>query len=428
MRTFPPREAGHRDPRSSLLEYGGDGTQQVSQAGIRRLLGGGLGLALLATVVLAWWSWAFGPHPHPLFVDLDYYRAATATAVAGRPLYAALPYPPIALLVIAPLGGLPVVVGNEVWSALSIVVGLLLAYLITQRGLGARGVLIDYRVLGKFGVVATAMFFSWPFQSQLQDGQVTLLIVALALVDLAGLMPRRWQGALVGLGGAIKLLPLIFIPYYIVTGQRRQAATATGSFTVATLIGLALFPADSVVFWSHVGKNDQFGDPSRADNLSIHATIYRVAPSLGPVSAIWLSLALVVAVAALLRAKEHHRRGERLAGALTVGAASTVLSPISWPHYHVWLTLAAIWLVLAATHWRQRLIGIGLYTVYSLPVLIAFSAVQADKMLASAQTLVCVLIGVLGLPHVPDRPEELKTQSASAGAEPVPAQSSSPGA
>lgn len=428
MRIFASGEAAHHGAGSTRPDAGGHESRRVSLAEMRRLLAPAAGLALLATVILAWWSWAFGPHPHPLFVDLDYYRAATATAVAGRPLYAALPYPPIALLVIAPLGGLPVVVGNQVWSALSIVVGLLLAYLVTMRGLGARGVRMDHRAISKYGVVAAAMFFSWPFQSQLQDGQVTLLIVALAVVDLVGLVPRPWQGALIGFGGAVKLLPLIFIPYYIVTGQRRQAATATGSFAVATLVGFALFPADSMVFWSHLGKNDQFGDPSRADNLSIHATIYRLVPGLGPMSVVWLSLALVVAVAALLRAKRHHSRGERFAAAFTVGAASTVLSPISWPHYHLWLTLLAIWLVLAAVQWRQRLIGIGVYAAYSLPAQIVSSALHLDKALASGLTLLCVLIGILGLPHIPDRPRELTTGSASAEAEPVPVRSSSPGA
>ena len=110
--------------------------------------------------------------------------------------------------------------------------------------------------------------------------------------------------------------------------------------------------------------------------------------------------------AALWRARQHHLRGERFAGVLTVGAASVVLSPISWPHYHVWLPLLAIWLVLAATRRRDRLIAIGIYTAYSMPVTILFLALSAEKLLASILTLVCMLIGLLGLPHLPDRPAQ----------------------
>ncbi len=385
-------------------------TVRVGRPAIRNLLTSALGLALLAVVVIGWWSWAFASPAPRAFTDLNYYRAATVAAVAGDPLYAVLPYPPIALLVIAPLGGLPALVGNQVWSAVTIVVGILLAYLFTKRGLGARGVPMGREAMGKFGAAAAALFLSWPFQSQLQSGQVTLLIVALTVADLAGVMPRRWQGALVGLAGAIKVLPLIFVPYYLVTGQHRRAATAAGTFALVTVIGFALFPSDSAVFWSHLGKNDQFGDPSRPDNLSIHATLFRLAPRLDSVSAIWLSLALIVAGAALLRARQHHRRGEQFAGALTVAAASTVLSPISWPHYHVWLPLLAIWLVLAASRWRHRLIGAGVYALYLVPVVLPFQSLSAYKAFTSGLTLVCVLIGVLGLPHVRDCPEKLRAE------------------
>lgn len=363
-----------------------------------------LGLITLAVGVGAWWVSSFTQSPPREFIDLDYYRAATAVAVAGQPLLPALPYPPVALLVIAPLGGLPVVVGNEVWSAISIAVGIGLAYLVTQRGLAARGIAMGRGQLGLFGLTATALIYSMPFISQLDVGQVSLFVVALTLVDTAGLLPKRWQGALVGLAAAIKVFPMIFVPYYLVTGQRRQAAMATGSFAVVTAIGFALFPADSMAFWSVLGKNDGFGDPSRWDNFSIQASVYRLLPSLGPVSAIWLAVALVVGVTALWRARQHHLRGESFAGVLTVGASSIVLSPISWPHYHVWLPLLAIWLVLAATRRRDRLIAIGIYALYSMPVAIVLLTLSAGKALACLLTVVCILIGLLGLPHIPDRP------------------------
>jgi alpha-1,2-mannosyltransferase len=360
----------------------------------------------LAALIWAGWYYLFlqpgGPQG---FVDLDYYRTAIQTLLAQQPLADALPYPPIAVLVIAGLGGLPVLLGNQLWTAASFVLALLVVAVLTRRALQARGQ--DQPKLWDFlpaaAIAGILLLTSWPMFSQISDGQLSLVIIGLSFLDLAEVLPKKAQGVLVGLAAAIKLTPLIFIPYYLVTGQRRQAAVASASFGFATAVGFALFPGDSLWFWTHL-RTGKFGDPARIDNLSIQAALVRWLPGIAGQAIVWMGLGLVVAGFAMWRARNHFRSGERMEAALTVGAAAVVISPISWPHYHVWVILAALWLV--AFPGRHRLIGAGVLIAYSLPVvLLTADAARAGNPVAMAawdlEVVIPILIGVFGLPHRP---------------------------
>ncbi len=367
-------------------------------------------LALTASIGGIWLVlFPFGGEPF-VFTDLDYYRAALRTVAAGGALYAALPYPPIAVLAIAPLGWFSDLVGNQVWTAVTLALGVGVAVLVAMRAMAARGLdpRTDWRgLVARSCMVGTLFVFSMPMDSQLANGQLTLLIMALTIVDVAQVLPRRLQGVLVGLAGAIKLTPLIFVPYYLVTGQRRQAAVASASFAAATAVGFALFPSDSVVFWTRLGKSDQFGDPCRVDNLSIHAALCRMSPQLGESTLLWVVLGAAVAAAALAQARRIYRRGVPMQAALTLGAAATVLAPIAWPHYLVWLPIVGLWLVISGNSWSQVL-GAGIYFVYSplylaaAPGLVAGGGVLA-WFVGNLLVLIPVLIGVFGLPATPKR-------------------------
>lgn len=368
--------------------------QESRPSAIRKVVAVVAAAALVAGVTLYWLA-CFGSPDGPFdFIDLNYYRAALTVVVAEQPLYAALPYPPFAVLAIAPLGGLSVVLGNQLWTAATLITAVILAVVVTWRATEARGEesADRWELLLRGSVAALLLLVSMPLFSQIANGQLTIFIAALSFLDVSGVVPRKARGVLVGLAGAIKLTPLIFIPYFLVTGQRRQAAVATASFGAATALGFAMFPSDSLFFWSHLGKSDQFGDPARADNLSIHAALMRWVPMIGQYTLVWIGLALVVAVFAMLRARKHFLAGERMEAALTVGASSVVLAPIAWPHYHVWVMLVALWLVTFSTR-RHQVVGITICLVYAMPVVI-----WADWAFDLA-VLIPILIGLFGLPH-----------------------------
>jgi alpha-1,2-mannosyltransferase len=368
--------------------------------------------AVVAVVAVAvgigflWMSFWGGEAPYTFF-DLNLYRdSVNAVANGTTATYAALPYPPLAFLLLWFLRVVPPVVGDQLWLAASLMMLLVVAVVLTAREMEARGQ--DWREQRAEWVIrsaATAIILtvSMPVASQLTNGQMSLVVLTLAFVDTAGVLPRRFQGALVGLAGALKVTPLVFVVYYLVTGQRRQAVVAMGSFAAFTAIGWAVFPAASLQFWTRVGGSEQFGDPARTDNLSIHSALARISPQLGEQTWLWLALGGIVMLAALWRARRHFRRGEAMESVLVVGAAAAVVAPIAWPHYFIWLPMTAIWLWVTGTR-LARWIGAAIYVAYSMiyvwvlvPLLALGSAVlvPANNLLV----LIPVLIGILGLPR-----------------------------
>ena len=83
-------------------------------------------------------------------------------------------------------------------------------------------------------------------------GQVNLALMALIIWDLCQpdtAASRWWKGAGVGIAAGIKLVPLIFIPYLLLTRRFRQAAVASGAFVATVAAGFVVLPADSAKWW-----------------------------------------------------------------------------------------------------------------------------------------------------------------------------------
>lgn len=375
-------------------------------------------VAGLAFAVSVLWNALFGANRTEPLTDIEYYRTALEAVAAGRPLFEVLGYPPFALIPIAPLGWMPLRLAEQVWTATSIVGVVLLAALLVW--LAGR---VPGRTVGRPGPVgavtaatlaAFLLLFNNPVFSQLFNGQLSLLVIGLTFVDGCGLLPRRLQGSLIGIAGAIKLTPMIFVPYYLITGQRRQAVTATASFLVATGIGFALYPADSLDFWTHLGSTTRFGDLARPDNLSMLGTLTRwfAEPTVARYG--WYALFLVVGAVELLRARSHFRRGEVVQAVLVVGSASVALSPISWPHHQIWIILIAVWLLLTPRT-MDRVLGGALLVTYSIGSVTLYGSPFRFDLLTfliwEPRALVPVVICLTGLPRDnPARTPELAAE------------------
>lgn len=364
--------------------------------------------SLGAALIIAYWLGFFGGSEAFEFYDIDYYRNAVLDVMSGtKSMYDALGYPPFAFLLIWWLPGLPILLGNQVWTAATmlIVVALALALGRAAAEVAAQRENRMWLYTWVSGSVAL-LLLTIPLYSQLTAGQLSIVVIALAFVDAIGAerIPRRFQGVLVGIAGAIKVTPLIFVIYFLVTGQRRQAAVATGSFAVATALAWVIFPEGSLFFWTHVGKNDQFGDPARLDNLSIHSALARFSAALGESTLLWMALGAVVVAASMWQARRHFLRGEVVEAVLVVGASATVVAPIAWPHYFTWLPLAALWLIMTGNR-RAKRIGVGIsfcYSLLALPLLLG-SKVGGNAVISlgvsTLLVLIPVLIGLLGLPR-----------------------------
>lgn len=312
-----------------------------------------------------------------LLGDLDIYREAIRTSLAGGDLYAytydhptvhglGFTYPPFAALVLVPFALLDSLPARILWTGLTFAVAVgCLAVLVRRAGSDSTGRVgapsASNRVAWVAGLAVPVML-SYPFLHNLVVGQVSLFVVALALCD--HLLPRRWQGLLVGLAAAIKLTPLVFLPYYLLTRQWRQAAVCAGSFAGASALAWAILPGASLAYWTD--KLWQTGRVGRTDstvNKSLLGFLSRQLPDGIPANLVWLGVAAAVAALAYWRAGQHFRDHNLLAATLAVGALSVAVSPISWPHHQLWLVFAACWYVLQGGR-TALLLGTALFVVF----------------------------------------------------------------
>jgi len=276
--------------------------------------------------------------------DLHVYVTAVSSFVHGTSLYglngslrSGFTYPPFAGLVLLPLAAVPEPVSRVAWPVLTVLAAGGIA-LIVARALPRR--------LGPAAAVLPALtalvLASKPFQSNLRFGQVSVFLTLAVLADVIALDGHRWQGVLTGLAAAIKLTPLVFIPYLWLIGRRRAAALAASAFAVASAVGFAILPHDSAAFWGTYLWHESHGLPlAEGGNQSIYGVLLRAGAHGAALGLAWAGLSAAVGVLGLWRARKAWLGGQRLFSLAVVGCVSILVSPISWTHHQLWILLAA---------------------------------------------------------------------------------------
>jgi alpha-1,2-mannosyltransferase len=250
-------------------------------------------------------------------------------------------YPPFAAVVFAVVSLIP----WRVLPALSVAVNiaaLLAALWFTFGGLGYRR---DPARLGATLLAAAAVFWTEPVIRTLYLGQVNLVLMALIIWDLCQPDTRRsgasrwWKGAGVGVAAGIKLVPLIFIPYLLLTRRFRAAAVACAAFAATVAAGFVVAPADSARWWlgGLFFNGGRTGFVGWEGNQSLRGLLTRLAGSVAGAEPVWLVVALVTAVAGLACAALLDRAGHPLPGLLACALTGLLISPISWDHHWVWI-------------------------------------------------------------------------------------------
>ena len=105
-------------------------------------------------------------------------------------------------------------------------------------------------------------------------GQVNLFVTFLVMWDL--LSERRIGkrqmplGVATGLAAAVKLTPLLFVPYLVLTRRWRGAVTCVLTFGACELVTFAVSPASSRAYWTKaIFKPGRAGDLSIVDNQNL---------------------------------------------------------------------------------------------------------------------------------------------------------------
>ena len=205
-------------------------------------------------------------------------------------------------------------------------------------------------------------------------GQVNLFVTFLVMWDL--LSERRIGkrqvplGLATGLAAAVKLTPLLFVPYLILTRRWRGALTCVLTFTACELVSFAVSPTSSKAYWTKaIFKPGRAGDLTIVDNQNLWGVLDRFTHGVLP-DAIMLPLLLATATAGLLLAAQAHRRSSPLLGVLICAATCLLVSPISWVHHLVWVVPAILWLAFAPDRprWGPVLAGATAVLFWSAPV------------------------------------------------------------
>jgi alpha-1,2-mannosyltransferase len=200
------------------------------------------------------------------------------------------------------------------------------------------------RLGATLGVSALALLTE-PVQQTLALGQVNLVLMLLVIVDLlTGLdgRSRWWQGIGIGLAAGAKLIPLIFIPYLLLTRRYRQAATAAGVFAATVALGYAVLPKDSDTYWVHrmfLNANRIVFLGTRG-NQSLRGVLTRLAGSVSSGTTPWIAALILVVIAGLVAAAVLYRAGHPVPGMLACALTGLLVSPLSWDHHWVWVAPA----------------------------------------------------------------------------------------
>jgi alpha-1,2-mannosyltransferase len=217
------------------------------------------------------------------------------------------------------------------------VIFLVAALWFTYGGLGYRNRQVR---IGATLLTAAAVFWTEPVIRVIYLGQIELALLALVMWDMCQPDRRRWKGVGVGIAAGIKLVPLIFIAYLVVTRRFRQAIVASVSFLATIAIGFAVAPTDSVkywltgLFWNGAPKA---GFAAWVGNQSLRALMARILGSLNGSQHPWLAVDLLAIIVGLACAVLLDRKGYRMAGLMATALTGLLASPISWDHHWVWI-------------------------------------------------------------------------------------------
>lgn len=308
-------------------------------------------------------------------IDLLVYRASGRAVLSDSSLYApdfaqmnhspnGLPftYPPFAALIFVPFAVMPLVAAKTVMVALNLAACAILFLAVVVSVRGGWGRLGDWRRWAASArpttrivlfVSAVSFVMSEPVQTNFSYGQINLILAAAVAVDV--LVPSvRWpRGLLVGLAVAVKLTPVLFIGYFLLTRQWRAAVVSSVTAMLATLASWISLPANSVQYFRSLpALQTRVGDLELASNQSLWGVIVRVAGLDSVRGQLWATATMLLLTIAAVAIAVNYRRGDACAAMLAAALAGVLCSPVSWNHHWVWLSAAATYFLIRWTRTR----------------------------------------------------------------------------
>lgn len=365
------------------------------------------GVASVSVAVARVWQITW----YRLQLDISVYLMGAHHLTDGRlyvtelPVYPHLPftYPPFAAVAFWPLTILPMQWAQMLWDLgnLAALFGVIAVTLRAVRPGGDRA-----RVLLWSAVLLGPALALEPVWLSFTYGQINLLLALLILADLTGAAHigghRLPRGVLVGLAAAVKLVPLVFVAYLLVTRQTRAALTALGTFVGCTLVATAIDPSVSWSYWhTYATDANRVGDIHFISNQSLWAVADRIFHRNVP-GALTVAASAVVLVAGIALARWAWASSSSFLGILVAATTGCLVSPITWAHHLVWVVPVLLWLVWApdrpAGGRLWALVGAGVFwwgPIWTVPAGADHELTLHGWNLLAANAYFCALVAFL---------------------------------
>jgi alpha-1,2-mannosyltransferase len=305
--------------------------------------------------------------------DFDVYLMGAKQVFTGHlyTSYLAVPrlpftYPPISALLFIPFTAVTRVTAQAIWAALStfLLIGFLYCSFRAVRPRWKRADLLLWSLILTFPAMALN-----PVNMTFTFGQINLLLALLVLADLTTIpmlknhpIPR---GVMTGIAAALKLTPLIFVPFLFATKQIRAGCVTLITFFICAITMLIVAPSESWSYWTkYIFDAHRVGGVVYVSNQSFRSTIYRF--SHGHQSeGLLVLLVLTIGIVGFSAAVWAYRSSSPLLGILLCAVTGLLVSPITWAHHLVWVIPIILWLILAhdrpAFGWVWAALASGLF-------------------------------------------------------------------
>jgi alpha-1,2-mannosyltransferase len=290
-------------------------------------------------------------------VDFEVYSMGARHVFTGHlyTSYLAFPrepftYPPIAAVLFIPFTLAARVTAQTIWAAIStmLLMGFLYCSLRAVRPSWQGSDVVLWSLILAFPTMLLD-----PIYKTFTFGQINILLALLILADLSSIyfvkkhtipIPR---GFMTGVAAALKLTPLIFVPFLFATKQIRAACVALITFSACGIVMLIAAPSESWSYWTkYVFDAHRVGGTIYISNQSLRSTIYRF--SHGHASeGLLVLLVLLVGIVGLSTSAWAYRSSSHLLGVLVCAVTGLLVSPITWAHHLVWVVPIILWLALA---------------------------------------------------------------------------------
>jgi alpha-1,2-mannosyltransferase len=263
-------------------------------------------------------------------------------------------YTPFAAIAFAPLGLMGMQAAFALWTFISVLaLEAVIWFALTLVDSGSRDRRARLTPIAALAAIPLSPVF-W----NIGLGQVNLILMVLVIVDLAG-GPGRFRGVAIGIAAGIKLTPLIFVLYFLITRRFREAVVSMVSFAGTVALGFLLLPASSVRYWSELVLDIERMMPAGAESYiqSIRGMLWQLPD--GDVLWRWLPASVVVGIGGLAIAAWAGRRGAEPAGIAACALTGLLVTPVAWTPQWVWFVPVLVFMAWYARTPAAKL-GVGL--------------------------------------------------------------------